>query len=107
MMIMAIKSKEDVIRDIDSHFTDIEGDFKNCYIGVSGDVKNDLFSSHAVSENNGWWIYRTVESNRVAVEIKQHFIDTGFCGDIDDNSPNADVVYAFRMTPSTIPPIIP
>ncbi len=95
------KSKQEIINDIAAHFKGIS--YKNCYVGITSDVKSRLFGDHNVTEENGHWIYSTASSSSVAREIEQHFLDAGMDGGPGGGDVASKIVYAYKKTSYTNP----
>jgi hypothetical protein len=93
------KSKEQIIDEITEHFKGYA--YSNCYVGITEDAKDRLFNEHNVSKENGHWIYRTANSEKIAREIEQHFLDAGMDGGGGGGTGNSNIVYAYKKTSET------
>lgn len=96
-----VKSKEEIIDDIKTHFRGVN--YKDCYVGITSDVESRLFGDHKVSRENGHWIYRTASSDSVAREIEQYFLDAGMDGGPGGGDSSSKIVYAYKKTSDTNP----
>lgn len=95
------KTKQEVINDITSHFKGKA--YSDCYVGITSDVDSRLFGDHNVSKENGHWIYRTANTDTVAREIEQYFINAGMDGGGGGGGETSKIVYAYKKTSSTAP----
>ena len=68
------------------------------YVGITADPERRLFQDHKVNKQDGSWIYGQASSNSVAREIERHFLDHGCNGGSGGGTPDAQYVYAYRIT---------
>ncbi len=73
----------------------------NWYIGITdNNIRKRLFEEHGVNEQNDAWIYRTLESNSLAREIKQHFVLQGLLSDNENDDENGKMIFAYKKISS-------
>lgn len=97
------KSKEDIIKDIDSHLTKSGRRFySEFYIGITNDVVRRLFTEHNVSKDKMWWIYRRASSAQIAREVEAYYIKKGMRGGSGGGNDESLIVYCYAIHPTTI-----
>ncbi len=97
-------SKQQIINDINNHIRKEGGGYRDWYVGISRDARGRLFNNHNVSEDNGWWIYRTADSSSAAREIESYFVNTlGMDGGTGGGDYYSNQVYAYKKTSFTNP----
>lgn len=94
-------NKQEIIKDINNHFSDIA--YSNCYVGITSDVDSRLFGAHNVSTENGHWIYRTATSHTIVREVEQHLLDAGMDGGTGGGDEASKIVYAYKKSAGTNP----
>ena len=87
--------QEEIIKAIEAHMGRYSGNPSAWYVGIADNIRKKLFEDHKVSEQNGIWIYRTLENNTKAIEIKKHLITAGLKSD-DSDDENGNIVFAFE-----------
>ena len=99
-----IKSKQEIIKDINTYILKGGGRYSDWYVGISKDARDRLFSSHNVKEEGDLWIFSSASSSQVAREIENYFINSlRTDGGTGGGDVNADIVYAYKKAPHTSP----
>ena len=93
-------TRDEIVRDITNHFAAVS--FGDCYIGITSDVETGLFENHSVSKE-GKWMHSPADSDAVAHDVEQHFLDAGMDGGAGGGEPGGTIVYAYMKTPTTRP----
>jgi len=88
-------AEEEVINAIRRHMDRFGSNPNTWYVGIAENIRKKLFEDHQVSEQNGKWIYRALESNADAMEIKKHLVALGLKGDNNDDE-NGNIIFAFE-----------
>jgi len=99
-----VKSKEDIINDINNNFGLNERTvYSNYYVGITKNIESRLFSDHAVDRDNDYWIYRTANSKTCAEDIEKHFLGLGMDGDTGGGKEESTIVYCYKKNSHTNP----
>ena len=93
------QSKLEIIDDIKNHFSGIS--YKQCYVGITKNVKSRLFGDHNVSKDNGHWIYRIAQNDDIAREVEQYFLNAGMDGGGGGGDNESKTIYAYKITSET------
>jgi len=90
-------TKNQIIAAITNHFRGHA--YRQCYVGITSDAQKRLFTEHNVPRSTGHWIYRTADTNAIAREVEQHFIDAGMDGGGGGGDYRSKTVYAYKKIP--------
>lgn len=71
------------------------------YVGITDDVERRLFKEHNIPKHY-WWIIRQTANKEAAEMIEKYFLDQGCQGAPRGGNEQSRVVYAYRITNSTI-----
>lgn len=88
-------AQEEIINAIQNHMSRLENNPSAWYIGIASGIRAKLFDEHKVSEQNGRWIYRTLENNSLAKEVKNYFVSKGFSSNEQDDEPG-NIIFAYQ-----------
>jgi len=86
---------EEVVISIQTHMMRVGSDANLWYVGLANNIKKKLFEDNKVSEHNGKWIYRILESNAEAMEIKKHLVSVGMKSNDNDDT-DGNTVFAYQ-----------
>ena len=91
-------TKNQIITDIANGFRGHK--YSQCYIGITSDLERRLHGEHNVPTraNGGIYISRTADSNAIASQVEQHFLNAGMDGG-EGGSRTARIVYAYKKIP--------
>jgi len=90
-----------IISDIKNYLNGIA--YNRCYVGITNNARRRLFEEHLVNEKSGVWIYRVAESENIAREIEEYFLNLGMNGDTGGGSEECQIIYAYLKTTTTKP----
>ena len=97
-------TKAKIIQDIDKHIgTLTRSQYSNFYIGITNDVERRLFTEHCVDKERDCWIYRTADSDSIAREVEQYYLDKGMDGGPGGGDNTSKCVYCYKKTSATQP----
>src|SRR5262249_47776653 len=99
---ISMATKQQIIRDIDSHMQKYSTSNSGWYVGIATDAKQRLFVDHRVDEKNGTWIYAAADTSEIAREIEKAYHDAGCKGGPGGGDYNTRMVYAYVITSSTV-----
>jgi len=71
------------------------------YVGVTRDVKKDLFKKHNVDKNKVPWFYKDAFDYSEACRIYEYMLKAGFDGDKIPKDIKAKTVYVYRKSRDT------
>lgn len=94
---------DSIVNAIDKHLS-ISGKkyYSDFYVGITKNVEQRLFHEHNVSKENSWWIYRIAQSDEIARQVEQHYLDLGMRGAPGGGDEDSRVVYCYVVTPTTV-----
>lgn len=98
--IMSTK-KEEIINSILQHIVSEGGSINDWYVGLSTNARIQLFETHKVNEQNGWWIYRRADSISDAKDILSQLTQKGVRHNNLFDQKDGEVVYAYKITASS------
>ncbi|HEY4323467.1 MAG TPA: hypothetical protein VGN20_05760 [Mucilaginibacter sp.] len=87
-------AEEEIINAIQAHMSRVGTNPNSWYVGIANNIRKKLFEDRKVSEQNGKWIYRTIENNSDAIEIKKYLISIGLKD--EGNDENGNIVFAYE-----------
>lgn len=90
--------QEDTITSILAHMNRLGGNPDRWNIGIASNIRKKLFEDLKISEENGKWIYSTLESNLAANEVKKHFVSLGLNANPSDDDNVGDVIFAYQKS---------
>lgn len=97
-------TKAKIIQDIDNYIGLLSrSQYGDYYIGITNDVERRLFTEHCVDKKNGRWIYCTADSDSIAREVEQHYLDKGMDGGPGGGDNTTKYVYCYKKTSATQP----
>ena len=98
-----IKDKNIIINDIKNHISKNGGSYSDWYVGIATNPKDRLFQDHNVNQNGDAWIFRQAESESIAREIEDYFVNTLNTDGGTGGGDNPDSVYAYKKKSHTDP----
>lgn len=100
---MAGKSKEEIIKDINSHLEKSSKEYySDFYIGITNDVERRMFGEHNVSKENAWWIWCEALDKAGAQEVEEYFLAKGMQGNTGGGNNDTIYVYCYEVTNYTV-----
>jgi hypothetical protein len=99
---MAISAQQ-AYDEIKSHIDKSGEPYRNWYAGIATDARKRLFEDHNVSEENGWWTYRTCSTDKDARAVEEALFKLGCDGDVGGGDESTTAVYAYLKTSTTNP----
>ena len=91
-----------IIDAIIDYFKSSGGGYSDWYVGITDDAHRRLFIEHNVDEDKGSCIAATAADKDAAEMIEKFFLDQGCQGAPGGGNENSRVVYAYKITRSTI-----
>lgn len=100
---MAVKSKGEIINDIDSHLRESTKEYwSDFYIGITNNIERRLFEEHNVNKENDWWIWRKALDKGTAQEVEEYYLAKGMEGNTGGGNKDTVYVYCYEITENTI-----
>ncbi len=93
--------KAEIIQSFKDYMAKNGEEYSDWYVGIASDPKKRLFNDHNVRENPGIWIYDDAETQKIAREIEEYFINLGTDGGSGGGDSSTTYVYAYKKTAYT------
>lgn len=75
-------TKDAIINDIEKHLSNsVKEYYRDFYIGITNDVNKRMFTDHNVNKDNDWWIYCKADSEGIARDVENYYLELGMKGD--------------------------
>ena len=91
---------QNIVNELYNYYTKSGGDYNNWYVGITNDIDSRLYGDHNVSRK-GVWYHAEADSNDVARQVENHFLDLGMDGKGGGGKSNSNFVYTYHKTLST------
>jgi hypothetical protein len=91
-----------IINEIIDHIRRVGGGYSDWYIGIADNLRRTLFDEHNVDKNLYTYFTKVAPNNMAAEMIEKYFKDQGCQGDSETGNELSRVIYAYRITNSTI-----
>lgn len=98
-----VKDKQTITNEIKNHISEGGGAYSDWYVGISKNPRERLFQDHNVDEKKDAWIIRQAESESIAREIEDYFVNTLKTDGERGGGDNPDSVYAYKKKSHTDP----
>jgi hypothetical protein len=100
---MPTRSMSEIVKDISGHIMACGAkSYSDWYAGIASDSEERLFYHHNVSKENDSWIRRKARNVADARAAAAELHDMGCGGVIEDGDEEANYVYAYEITETTI-----
>jgi hypothetical protein len=93
-------SKQIIISNFLYHINSWGGEYSDWIVGITSDVKEDLFIGHNITNETGW-IWDECENGSIAYEIKDYFIKLGAISSSDGNDIESNFIYVYKKSANT------
>lgn len=95
-------TKDEIIKEIEAHLVNNGVKlYSECYVGIAENVRDRLFSDHKVIEKGDVWIYEPADSDDVARDTENYFLDKGMKGGTGGGSEKSTYVYSYKINEHT------
>jgi hypothetical protein len=95
------KDKGTIVSEIKAYMTKWGGKYADWYVGIASDAERRLFNDHAVSKENGAWIWIRAASSEDARAAEKSLLALGMDGGSGGGDYDSDCVYAYKITSTT------
>jgi len=95
--------KQTIINDIKNHINKNGGSYSDWYVGIAKNPRDRLFQDHNVRQSGEAWIFRQAESETIARQIEDYFVNTLGTDGGTGGGVSPDHVYAYKKTSHSNP----
>lgn len=92
---------QQIITDIEGHIQKSGYQYRDWYVGITGDVEQRVHTDHNVPKSGHWLIYDRADSAASARRVEKHFLDRGCQGGGGGGDDSSVWVYAYVVTSNT------
>ena len=95
---------EDIIKSIDEHLVKSPKHYYwDFYIGITDNIEERLFGYHKVNKQTDWWIYCNGDSENIARQVENYYLEKGMRGGQGGGKGNGQTkyVYCYEITNNT------
>ena len=98
-------TKDAIINDIEKHLSNsVKEYYSDFYVGITNDVNKRMFADHQVNKDNDWWIYCKADSEDIARDVENYYLELGMKGDTGGGNPENPplFVYSYEISEHSI-----
>lgn len=100
-----VYSVQQIKYEILAYMKEFGGDFSDYYVGLSGDPKKALFTTHKVDRKKDPWLYKQALTFQAARTAQNYFLSRlkADGAQAPDSNEDTDCVYVYKKSKRTAP----
>lgn len=100
-MTTTITPASQIYADFNQYMAALKRPYNSWYVGITSDIKQRLFTDHAVAKQS-YWIWRRASDHTVARAIEMDYHKAGCQGSYGGGNYTAVYIYAYLITDLTV-----